>query len=114
MEWSTQGIKNSFFSILGANSSTSSQEQRLDDVRDAMLEALGSEGKQLYHVLFARISFAQSIESLWYLRSDLMVALSALRGEGVAGTELQRISHMFKGGDLSPGLQSRPSPLGMR
>jgi hypothetical protein len=114
MDWSTQGIKNSFFSMLGANSSTSSHEQRMDDVRDAMREALGDEGKQIYPVLFARVSFAQSIEALWYMRSDLMAAISALRGESAAGMDMQRISAMFKGGDMSPGLQSRPSPLGLR
>jgi hypothetical protein len=114
MDWSTQGIKNSFFSMLGANSSTSSQEQRMDEVRDAMLEALGEEGKQIYPVLYARVSFAQTVEALWYMRSDLMVSISALRGEAVAGMDMQRISAMFKGGDLSPGLQSRPSPLGLR
>lgn len=100
--------------MLGANSSTAHHEQRFDDVRDAMIETLGDEGEQLYPVLFARISFAQTIEALWYLRSDLMAALSALRGEGVAVMDLQRISAMFKGGNLSPSLQSRPSPLGWR
>ena len=114
MDWSTQGVKNSFFSMLGANSSTAHQDQRFDDVRDAMIDTLGDEGKQLYPVLFARISFAQTIEALWYTRSDLMAALSALRGEAAAGVDLQRISAMFKGGDLSPSLQSRPSPLGLR
>ncbi len=114
MAWSSQRIKNSFFSVLGASTTPSTAQDKIDSVRDAMLEAMGAEGQDIYQVLHARIQFAQELETLWYARSDLMVALSALRGELVAARELERISDMFRGGDLSPGLQSRPSPLGMR
>ena len=51
------------------------------------------------------------MQSLWYLRGDLMAALASSHGEAAAREKLETLSEMFE--DLLPrGLRSRPSPLG--
>jgi hypothetical protein len=38
------------------------------------------------------------VEALWYLRQDVMVALSAIDGEAAARRQMKAINSMFKGG----------------
>ena len=54
---------------------------------------------------------ADSIESLWFMRGELMAVLAAAHGEAAALELIATVSEMFE--DLLPsGLRSRPSPLG--
>lgn len=86
-------------------------ESSLDSIRQAMLDALGALGASSYPVVQLRVSYANEIQDLWYLRGDLMAVLAAIEGEAVARNKLAQISEMFKG-LLPRGMSSRPSPLG--
>lgn len=86
-------------------------ESSLDSIRQAMLDALGSLGASSYPVVQLRVSYANEIQDLWYLRGDLMAVLAAIEGEAIARTKLVQISEMFRG-LLPRGMSSRPSPLG--
>ncbi len=44
-----------------------------------------------------KVLYAPSIQTLWYLRIDLMALLSAHCGESVAGKALSTITEMFRG-----------------
>jgi len=79
---------------------------RLEQVRHSMLESLGSE-RQAWQKLERRIVLAADLQSLWYLRSDLMAALASLNGECSAGQTLQRITDLFEG-VLPHGMAARP------
>jgi hypothetical protein len=83
----------------------------LDDIKKAMLAALGDMGAEKYPVVQLKVSCANDIEDLWYLRGDLMAVLSAFSGELAAKRQINEISNMFHG-MLPRGLISRPSPLG--
>ncbi|OYU43792.1 MAG: hypothetical protein CFE44_16445 [Burkholderiales bacterium PBB4] len=58
-----------------------------------------------------RVSYANDIQDLWYIRGELMTILADLYGEAKAKAKILQISDMFKG-LLPSGLSSRPSPLG--
>lgn len=83
----------------------------LDDIRHAMLNVLGDRGALAYPVVQLRVTYANDVQDLWYLRGDVMAAIAALDGEATARERLAMVSAMFKG-LLPSGLSSRPSPLG--
>ena len=83
----------------------------LDTIRNAMLEAIEPLGTNKFAVVQLRVSYANDVQDLWYLRGDLMASLSSGYGEAIAKAKVTQISEMFRG-QLPIGLSSRPSPLG--
>ena len=76
-----------------------------------MLDAMGASGASGYPLVRLRLSYANEIQDLWYLREDLMSVIAAIEGESVARSKLTQISQMFRG--LMPrGMSTRPSRLG--
>jgi hypothetical protein len=80
----------------------------IEDIRQAMLDSLGEEGCANYPHIERRVLFAPDLQGLWYLRSDIMVAISSLKGEMVASQRIRQITGMFEG-LLPTGMISRPS-----
>ncbi len=83
---------------------------RIEDIRQAMLDSLGDEGCASYPHIERRVLFAPDLQGLWYLRSDIMVAISSLQGESVASQRIRQITGMFEG-LLPRGMVSRPGTL---
>jgi hypothetical protein len=112
MSWMSTGLKSGVVNFLGSGSgdSGSPASGRMEDIRQAMLEYLGASGALTYPLLERRITFERDIQGLWYLRGDLMAALSATQGEAAARKEIEELTLMFQG-LLPKGLSSRPSPL---
>ena len=113
MRWTSSNLITGMQSLLGSLSARSSPQSELtiESIREAMLKALGVSGASHYPVIQLRVSYANDIQDLWYLRGDIMAAVAALEGEGSARTKLNEISEMFRG-LLPRGMNSRPSPLG--
>ncbi len=44
-----------------------------------------------------RVRFADDLEALWYLRQDVLTALSAVDGEAAARRQLSQINQLFRG-----------------
>lgn len=91
-----------------------SEEERraaqIEPIRQAMLESFGGGSPSAsFPQLESRILLAADLQSLWYLRSDLMAALSSLQGEFTARHSLQDITSMFEG-LLPKNMFSRPTP----
>ena len=62
------------------------------------------------HTLHLRLSYAKDVQTLWYLRSDLMGVLANRKGEATATDQLRDITQLFQG--LVPkGLKSRSNRL---
>lgn len=76
-----------------------------------MVDSLGNEGCANFPQVERRILFAEDLHGLWYLRSDVMVAISSLQGECVAIQKIRKITGMFEG-LLPKGMFSRPGSLG--
>jgi len=74
-----------------------SADRHLSRVRNAMLSTLQKHGGHAVARLSQRVRFADDMESLWYLRQDLLLALSAEDGEAAARRELRHINNLFKG-----------------
>ncbi|MCA3237918.1 MAG: hypothetical protein ACK5RC_12930 [Curvibacter sp.] len=83
----------------------------IEDIRQAMLDFLGDEGCSSFPQVERRVLFAPDLQGLWYLRADIMVALSSLQGERIASQKLRHLTHMFEG-LLPKGMVSRPGGLG--
>lgn len=83
---------------------------RIEDIRQAMLDSLGDEGCASYPHIERRVLFAPDLQGLWYLRADIMVALSSLQGERAASQQIRQITAMFEG-LLPKGMVSRPANL---
>ena len=112
MRWLKPNLRSSIYGLLGnpVPPSDSRLESSIEDVRETMLDLLGPAGLKRFPTVVRRIRYAADIQSLWYLRGDLMAALAAMEGERAAREKIGAVSDMFKG-LLPGGLQSRPSPL---
>ena len=75
------------------------------DVRQAMLDSLGTAAPPGCNGLAQRIRHAGDQQQLWHLRGDLMLALALMRGEVWAADQLGRITRLFDEG-LPQGLAS--------
>lgn len=73
-------------------------ESQLGRIRTAMLSVLQGHGGNSVQRVSQRVRFAADVESLWYLRQDVMIALSAIDGETAARNQMKTINSMFKGG----------------
>src|SRR4051812_22188539 len=85
-------------------------DEGTEDIRELMLGTLGQSGSTRFPHVIRRIRYASDIQSLWYLRGDLMAALADMHGEKLARQKMAGISEQFQG-LLPGGLSSRPSPL---
>lgn len=103
------GLQSLFPGLDKTNSSRA--EAALEDIREAMLDGLGVSSAVAASKLELRVTYAEDLQDLWYLRGDIMAAIAAVDGEALAREKLNQISAMFKG-LLPRALTSRPSPLG--
>ena len=85
MSWMTPGLRNSIYGLLGhSEPSDSLLVNRMEDIRETMLELLGDEGARFHPSVTRRIRYATDIQALWYLRGDLMAVLAGVHGEASA------------------------------
>ncbi len=83
---------------------------RLEGIRLAMLDALGEVGDERFSQTVRKLRVASDVQSLWYLRGEIMEALASLHGEASAHRQVNHLSVLFRG-LLPGGLSSRISPL---
>lgn len=89
-------LKNSFWALLGRHQTTT-PDVVLEQIRTAMLDALDRESLRAHVALDAKISSAVNVQELWYLRPELLNAISSCRGESVARQALEEITRHFVG-----------------
>jgi hypothetical protein len=108
------------FSRLKEGLSSISSQQKLDHedgdtqvterFRALMLELAASVDGEKAARLALRIRCAATLQSLWFMRSDMMALLAPAVGEVQARHRLESISAPVREA-LPSGLRSRPSPL---
>lgn len=118
MTWLKTTLRNSIYSLLGgaasAEPTTSIMQSSVEDIRAAMHHALGHDGEERFVAVTRRIRYANDIQGLWYVRGELMAALSAMHGEAAARAMIAEISGLFQG-LLPSGLStSSGRPTGSR
>jgi hypothetical protein len=97
-------------SFLGGSRGSNAVEDSIEEIRELMLEGLGTSGAATHASLGRRIRHAQDSRALWDLRGDLMAALSSSLGEVSAREKMFELSKEFQG-LLPASLATRPSPL---
>lgn len=117
MRWIKPNLRNSLHAIFSWSPSSAAPTQpqvefTIDDIRNRMMGLLPEGGDdERAAIIRRRIRYADSVESLWFLRGELMAILARTQGEAIALEIVSGVSEMFD--DLLPaGLRSRPSPLG--
>jgi hypothetical protein len=104
-------FSSSLVALLGDERSTVDANNQLNRIRTTMLSAavdfIGKDNDSYWSgKVSADISRAHDIQTLWYLRSDLMRILSDHCGEQVGQKKLDEITEMFRGSvprDQMPG-----------
>ncbi len=93
---SLRGRLSALWAREGVPLSQNALDGQVEDVRARMLGHL-SKGQILTTSLYRRIQYADDIQALWYLRSDLMAALAFAHGETMAKREMAEITEAFQG-----------------
>ena len=113
MRWFVPKLRNSLYAMLttmGGDPPRGSGHHNIEDIRQSMLELVSEDGGERSMRLSRRIRYASDLESLWFMRGEIMGLLARLHGEAAALERVEELSSMFA--DLLPsGLRSRPSPL---
>lgn len=114
MRWFKPNLRSSLHAIFSPGyqeaAPTATMEYDIEDIRQAMLGLMTDLNDKQFPQVVRRIRYATDVQSLWFLRGDLMAVLAGSHGEAAAREKLDRVSGMFE--NLLPdGLRSRPSPL---
>lgn len=113
MSWIPTSLVTGMQNLLNGQTSnrTLRAQSSLEDIREAMLEGMGATGSTTASKLELKVTYAIDLHDLWYLRGDVMAAISAISGEAHARSKLDEISKMFRG-HIPKALMSRPKNLG--
>jgi hypothetical protein len=105
-------LTTSLMGLLGEPTPEVSAKDRIAGIRQAMLDQLADlPSSPQVSKMRARIPYAPDLQTLWYLRADMMTLLAASLGESVATQRMAAITTLFDG--LLPAAQkSRPHRLG--
>ncbi len=93
----------SLMGLIGESASSAEVEIRVEEIRREMLTIMSELPDQQgtrsapWTRVWAKVSRAANIQTLWYLRIDLMALLSDHCGENVARDKLAAITKMFHG-----------------
>lgn len=96
MRWIKPNLRQSISALLGSDVRKKSPDA-LEPVRQAMLNALGSQGAELSPRLKNRLLYLHDVHGLWYARSEMVAVLSHLHGEAHAVETVQKLSPFFQG-----------------
>lgn len=90
----------SFAALLSDENAPIDVSGRLEGIRYAMLDMLmelDTEHENGAQAIWASVGRASEVQTLWYLRSDLLRVLSGSFGEMVAREKVGEITGMFRG-----------------
>ena len=105
MRWKISRITSSLMDLWRDPEPDTGSPARLERIREAMLDsmALHLDDDTPGPVVWTRVLAANDIQTLWYLRSDVMRLLSSACGETVAASQMSRITELFR--DQVPAAQ---------
>jgi len=89
-----------FVSLLSDQKTIIDANARVEDIRTAMLDALAcidANEDMGSSKAWTDVARAADIQTLWYLRSDVLRLLSDFHGEQMARDKLQAMTEMFRG-----------------
>ena len=90
-------FSSSFAALLTDQSTIIDVDGRLDDIRDAMLDSLLALDDRSRKDLCQKLERVTEVQTLWYLRSEMMALLASHYGEEVARQKLDVVTELFRG-----------------
>lgn len=88
--------KSSFWGFL--SSSSNANAKQMERIRLEMLKALDAHcADDHFLALEGALQFASDLETLWYLRPDLLQAIASSRNQSTANLVIRDITILFKG-----------------
>ena len=97
--WKTSRLASSLMGLMGDAPKQTDAHARCEKLRAAMLDVVfeAADTRAPQTPIFLRIQNAAEVQTLWYLRSDLMMFLAEQIGESAAMEKLQSITALFDG-----------------
>ncbi len=93
-------LKSSIVGLWSDENTIFDADVRVENIRSAMLDALNSIDKAenvSSSLAWAEIARASDVQTLWYLRSDVLRLLSNFHGEQLARSKLEAMTELFRG-----------------
>jgi hypothetical protein len=106
MRWIKPALRNSISALLAGGETRAPVRPSLEPLRKAMIEVLGAEGAAANPQLLHRLQYADTIETLWFARSEMVLVLSTIHGEAAALDAVWKLAPQFEA-LLPQGLQPR-------
>jgi hypothetical protein len=101
MSWKISHLSSSLMGLLrerdpNQNAGTPTQ---VEHIREEMLDCMGGflVGRAVRPPVWAKVLEADDIQTLWYLRSDVMHMLCGHCGETLATSKLNKLTELFRG-----------------
>jgi hypothetical protein len=105
MRWKISRMTSSLLELWRETEPETGLPPLLERIREAMLGsmALHVDARAPGPSVWTRVLAANDIQTLWYLRSDVMGVLSSVCGETLAASQLSQITELFR--DQIPAAQ---------
>ena len=99
MGWKISRISSSLMGLLREPEPQTGLPAQLELIRQSLLDCMAFFLQEQADVppVWTRVRHAQDIQSLWYLRSDVMHLLCDHCGEAMARSKLHDITELFRG-----------------
>lgn len=113
MSWKRSKFVTSVLNLFGDSAPARPSAVRVQEVRQAMLNCFqGVPPSPEQARVWGRILYALDIQTLWYLRSDMMTFLAQPLGEVEARARLETVTALFAG--LLPAAKKNRTHRGRR
>lgn len=99
MRWTSSSFMNGIQTLFRTNSTERglASASSIQEIREAMLLAMGSAVSARFPVIQLRVTYADDVQDLWYLRGDVLAAIASFDGEALAREKIAAISELFVG-----------------
>jgi len=99
MRWTSSSFMNGIQTLFRGSSSERGEatSRSIQEIREAMLSAMGSAVSTRFPVIQLRVTYADDVQDLWYLRGDVLAAIASFDGEALAREKIAAISELFVG-----------------
>jgi hypothetical protein len=99
MRWTSSSFMNGMHTLFRGHSGNRTKDAKnsIPEIREAMLRAMGNTASAQFPVIQLRVTYADDIQDLWYLRGDVLAAIASFDGEVLAREKIANISELFVG-----------------
>ena len=114
MRWNISRLSSSLMGLLRDPGRSTESQAQLEHIREKMLDSMSAflEDADALPPVWTRVQYASDIQSLWYLRSDVMHMLCEHCGETLAAKRVHDLTALFRGHIPTAQFASARQPRG--